>query len=98
MNIKEQITNILLNGDTKRSDLLTRLDISDRQMRKLIAEEMPQVGSCHRRGYFLIRSQQDLTDSTSDLRSKAKSIFKRATSQHEHFGVKFQPELLFKGE
>lgn len=98
MNIKEQITNILLKGDTTRDNLLFQLKggVSDRQMRKIIAEEMPQVGSCHRRGYFLIRTEADLKDSISDLRSKAKSIFKRAEQQHTNFGMKFQPELLFK--
>jgi len=97
MNHKEQIRLILSKGDTKRADLLSQLEgISDRQMRKLISEEMPEIGSCHRRGYFIIKTQQDLNDSTSDLKSKAKSIFKRAEQQHNHFGLEFQPKLLFK--
>lgn len=98
MNYQQQIKSILQQGDIKRSDLLSRLTgISDRTMRMIISE-MPEIGSCHRRGYFLIRTEADLKDSTSDLRSKAKSIFKRAEQQHTNFGMKFQPELLFKGE
>jgi len=98
MNHKEQIRLILSKGDTKRDNLLFQLKggISDRQMRKLISEEMPEIGSCHRRGYFIIKTQADLNDSTSDLKSKAKSIFKRAEQQHNHFGLEFQPKLLFK--
>jgi len=92
----EQIRKHLERGDAKRKDLLSKLDMTDRQMRKLISE-MPDIGSCHKRGYFLIKSEQDLKDSITDLRSKAKSIFKRADKQYTKFGLKFQPELIFKG-
>lgn len=91
----EQIRKHLESGDMKRKDLLLKLNgISDRQMRKLIADEMPEIGSSHKRGYFLIKTQSDLNDSMTDLKSKAKSIFKRAELQHSKYGAKFQPELL----
>jgi len=52
-NIKHQVIKVLSQGDTKRDNLLFQLKggISDRQMRKLIADEMPEVGSSHKRGY-----------------------------------------------
>lgn len=92
--MKSKIIDRLKQGDTKRAELVKLLNIPDRQLRLLVAD-MPEVGSSHKRGYFLIQTEQDLSDSIKDLRSKARSIFIRAEKQHANFGVKFQPELLF---
>lgn len=93
--MKDLIKSILQSGDTKKDILLGRTGLTDRKLRKLISE-MPEVGSCHHRGYFLIKSQTDLNDSLRDLKSKAKSLFKRAELQHTNFGMSFQPEMIFK--
>jgi len=105
----QQIRKHLESGDLNADPLLTLLTgkikektdpkewkTLNRKMR-IELSKMPDVGSCHRRGYFLIKTESDLHDSISDLRSRAKSIFKRADKQYTNFGLKFQPELIFKG-
>ena len=91
----DMILNILQKGDAKRAELRILTNLPDRQLRKIISE-MPEVGSSHKRGYFLIKTETDLNDSLCDLKSKAKSLFKRAEKQYNHFGKEFQPELIFK--
>ncbi len=90
----------ILTRDTKRADLLKALQdkgykITDSGMRKIVSE-IPEIGSSCYRGYFIIRTEKDLSDAMTELKSKATALFKRADTRYKRFGKELQPEMLFR--
>jgi hypothetical protein len=78
--------------------------ITDRQMRKTIEEMIIKdgcrIGSHNSKGYFIIKSENELDEALKDLRTKAKSLFNRAsklvTNCDRIFEIKNQIEFHFK--
>ena len=89
--IKTRILSILIQvGEIKKPDLLDQfpLGLKERTLRKIIEQMVKEgyaVGSCHRRGYFLIRNQQDFDDAFGDLKARYKSLIERANALHKSF-------------
>jgi len=105
------LTRILEQGDLHKVPLMIAFNKKsehfhyndERIFRFMIQQLVNQgalFGSNSKRGYFLIKSEDDLEDAMDDLRTRAKSAHKRATQLYRYFyndkDHDPQIEILFK--
>lgn len=95
MNLRETISDIISKGDIKKNNLIKQLshlgfNIKDERMLRLAVEKMvvnegALIGSSNKRGFFPVRTDEDLQESFDELKHRAAKAAIRANILKKNF-------------